>query len=389
MAWSACTWIVTLLVSVCGVHALDDWDQFEIIWQDNFDTLNLSNWQHEVTAWGGGNQEFEVYTPDSANSFVTGGNLHIKPTLLMDNINPLTGQPFGESFMHTGVLNLNQMYGVCTNGDNGGCIRTGTAGNIPPIMSARLRSFERFSFTFGRVVIRAKMPVGDWTWPAMWMLPEDWEYGGWPLSGEIDIIEIIGNRDFRTTGGEHIGIEKMGSTLHWGPSWDQNRYWLTSLHRQNTSNYGDGFHRFIFDWSTNGLRFFVDDEDNALLDVPYPLIDQNPDWVDFWEWGMPWNGGTTNPWAGSSNLAPFDKAFHFVLNVAVGGTNGFIPDGAVNRGGDPNLQKPWSNGDAYTTAMSKFFNSRQNWKWTWDDEGSNADMQIDYIHVYQRKPTKF
>jgi hypothetical protein len=55
-------------------------------------------------------------------------------------------------------------------------------------------------------------------------------------------------------------------------------------------------------------RFFVDDENQALLDVPYPLIDQNPDWVDFWEWGKPWPGGVRNPWTSGSNLAPFDRA---------------------------------------------------------------------------------
>lgn len=76
--------------------------------------------------------------------------------------------------------------------------------------------------------------------------------------------------------------------------------------------------------------------------------------------------------------------FHFILNVAVGGNNGFIPDGCVNRDGDSNYQKPWSNGDSYIDAMLKFYNSRSNWKWTWDSEGDNAAMQVDYIRVYQR-----
>ena len=64
--------------------------------------------------------------------------------------------------------------------------------------------------------------------------------------------------------------------------------------------------------------------------------------------------------------------FHFILNVAVGGTNGFIPDGGVNRGGAPNHQKPWNNSDSYMTAMDKFYSSRENWQWTWDDEGEHA-----------------
>lgn len=376
--------IVTLAVFAGGCQSLQDWDQYALVWQDEFDYLDGNKWQHEVTATGGGNGEFQLYTQDSANSYVRDGKLFIKPTLLADSRNPATGQAYGEGFMQNGVLNVWDLYGTCTNSDNDGCYRTGAAGNIPPTISARLRTYQRFSFLYGRVVISAKMPVGDWLWPAIWMLPEDWVYGGWPRSGEIDIIEAIGNRDLVTTSGEKIGIQKMGSTMHWGPGWDENRFWLTSLPKHDDGwNYGDNFHTFILDWSPNGLRFFIDDENNALLDVPYPLIDANPWWVNFWEWGKPWSAGAVNPWAGGSNLAPFDKNFHFILNVAVGGTGGYIPDGAINRGGNPDQQKPWSNSDWYVTAMQKFYNARNNWKWTWDQEGDNNAMQVDYIRVYQ------
>nr|AAY85742.1 CCF-like protein [Aporrectodea icterica] len=379
MRWTV---VVLCLLIGEGCFAFDDWDQFEIVWQDEFDTLDDKKWQHEVTASGGGNSEFQLYTQDKANSFVRDGKLFIKPTLLVDNINPETDKPYGNDFMKSGVLDVKANYESCTNADNNGCSRTGAAGDIPPVMSARLRSYEKFSFTFGRVVISAKMPVGDWLWPAIWMLPEKWEYGDWPRSGEIDIIESIGNRDFKDTNGGFIGIQKMGSTLHWGPAPDENRFGLTHLSKNDDGrNYGDNFHTFYFDWSPNGLRFFVDDENQALLDVPYPLIDKNPDWVNFWEWGKPWKPETTNPWESGTNLAPFDKAFHFILNVAVGGLNGFIPDGATN-GGE---QKPWSNGDSYVSAMQKFYDARGNWKGTWDDEGDNNAMQVDYIRVYKRK----
>ena len=84
----------------------------------------------------------------------------------------------------------------------------------------------------------------------MWMLPEDWVYGGWPMSGEIDIVEIIGklglneyhihyffitpqgNEDLKIVGtGEDVGIQKMGATTHWGVWWDQNRWYLTTNHK--------------------------------------------------------------------------------------------------------------------------------------------------------------
>ena len=64
---------------------------------------------------------------------------------------------------------------------------------INPIRSARLRSVKSFSFQYGRVEIKAKLPKGDWLWPAIWMLPAHNEYGQWPASGEIDIMESRGN----------------------------------------------------------------------------------------------------------------------------------------------------------------------------------------------------
>lgn len=378
-------WLVPLVALFGFSVAFDDWHTYRLVWQDEFDRLDMGKWQYEVTASGGGNSEFQVYTPSSANSYVRNGALHIKPTVLAESINPRTGAPFGADFMRNGVLDLNYLYGSCTNNDNNGCYRTGNSGNIPPVLSARLRSYQRFSFTYGRTVIRAKMPVGDWMWPAIWMLPENWEYGGWPASGEIDIVESVGNRNYVDRQGQMLGIQKMGSALHWGPRWDQNRYYLSNLPKWSyANNYGDSYHTYILDWSTNGLRFYIDDETNPLLDVPYPLVSQNPTWVNFWEWGKPWAPDVSNPWTQGTNLAPFDKNFHFVLNVAVGGLNGFIPDGGINHGGNPSFQKPWNNYDDYITAMNKFYNRVSDWKWTWDQEGENAALQIDYIRVYQK-----
>lgn len=370
----------------CSV-ALDDWDQYQLVWQDEFDTLDFSKWQHEVTATGGGNYEFQVYTPSSENSYVSDGRLFIKPSLLVDSVNPKTGEPYGETFLTQGVLDIEDLYGACTNPENDGCYRSGTDRNIPPVMSARLRSFERFSFKYGRAVVRAKMPVGDWMWPAIWMLPEDWVYGEWPVSGEIDIIESIGNRDYVDVDGQKVGIQKMGSTLHWGPDRNNNRYYLTSEAKWNyTDNYGDYFHTFILDWSENGISFYVDDENTALLNIPNPLIPANEKWVDFWQFGQPWwPSDLSNPWINGTNFAPFDQGFHFILNVAVGGLNGFIPDNCVNRDGAPTLQKPWNNGDDYVNALNEFNNRKSDWKWTWDLEEDNAAMQVDYIRVYQRK----
>ena len=100
--------------------------------------------------------------------------------------------------------------------------------------------------TYGTIEVRAKMPKGDWIWPgkfqsikfqkmltqcnfyelAIWMLPTDYVYGGWPRSGEIDIVESRGNADF-SCGGNPLGRQLAGSTLHWGPDAGQNRFDLT------------------------------------------------------------------------------------------------------------------------------------------------------------------
>jgi beta-glucanase (GH16 family) len=60
-------------------------------------------------------------------------------------------------------------------------------------MSARITTKQSHHIQFGKVEIRAKLPRGDWLWPALWMLPVDNAYGIWPQSGEIDIMESRGN----------------------------------------------------------------------------------------------------------------------------------------------------------------------------------------------------
>lgn len=100
---------------------------------------------------------------------------------------------------------------------------SGAGGNIiNPIQSAKITTVSSFSIKYGRVEVRAKLPQGDWLWPAIWLLPADNAYGQWPASGEIDIMESRGNLNYPTNLGG--GVESFGSTLHWGPDWSQNGY---------------------------------------------------------------------------------------------------------------------------------------------------------------------
>ena len=146
--------------------------------------------------------------------------LYITPTLLVDEI--------GEAALRNGyTINLwgSMPSNMCTAPYFYGCIRTsGAGGNVlNPIRSARIRTAESFNFKYGRVEVSAQLPRGDWLWPAIWMLPTNNQYGDWPLSGEIDIMESRGNAPGYPPG----GYESFGSTLHWGPIFSENAYYKT------------------------------------------------------------------------------------------------------------------------------------------------------------------
>jgi len=157
---------------------------------------------------GGGNWEFEYYTNNRTNSFVKEDILHLQPSFTEDTIGDV----------RTGSLSLwgGSPADDCTSNQFWGCERSGASGNyVNPIQSARLRTVNSFSMKYGKVDIRAKLPKGDWIWPAIWMLPKHNAYGGWPASGEIDIVESRGNDASCSAGGR----DTFGSTLHYGPGY--------------------------------------------------------------------------------------------------------------------------------------------------------------------------
>jgi len=139
----------------------------------------------------------------------------------------LTEDAIGLSTMQTGSVNIwgGSPADMCTMNAFYGCERSaaGSGNYINPVRSARLRTVGKLEFQYGRVEVKAKLPKGDWIWPAIWLLPANNEYGSWPASGEIDIMESRGNDVSYASGGHN----KFGSTLHWGPDWSNNRYSLT------------------------------------------------------------------------------------------------------------------------------------------------------------------
>lgn len=213
---------------------------YTLIWNDEFSGTNidLSKWSHEVNAWGGGNNELQYYTDRQENSFVKDGYLHI----------------VAQQEEYTG--------------DEGTRYYT----------SARMRTMNKGDWINVRIDVSAKIPFGQGMWPAIWMLPTDWEYGGWPNSGEIDIMEHINSGpeihgSIHTEAYNHrIGTQKSGQTL--------------------VPDANENFHVYSIEWSEDKIDFLVD----------------NVKYFSF-----------ANDKKGDPKTWPFDKRFHLLLNVAVGG----------------------------------------------------------------------
>lgn len=156
----------------------------KLVFEDNFDFLDFTKWRHDITLAGGGNWEFQIYDNNRSTTFTKDGVLNIKPVLTEDKI--------GQQFVRAGYTY--ELWGgspadECTGNFFYGCSRASDGNHyINPVMSGKLTTVNSFSFTYGRVEVKAKLPRGDWLWPAIWCLPRYNEYGEWPASGEIDIM---------------------------------------------------------------------------------------------------------------------------------------------------------------------------------------------------------
>lgn len=147
--------------------------------------------------------------------------------------------------------------------------------------STRLVSRNSGDWQYGYIEVKAKLPQGTGTWPAIWMLPTDWAYGGWPASGEIDIMEHVGYNQGMVYGTVHTKAFNHGIGTQKGDS-----IAVESAHND--------FHVYAIDWSPEKIDFMVDGEIYNTFK----------------------NEGT------GSEAWPFDKPFHLLLNLAVGGNWG-------------------------------------------------------------------
>lgn len=215
-----------------------DW---KLVWSDEFNYKGLPDdkkWGYDVGGSGWGNNELQFYTEkDSTTAFVNNGFLTI-------SANKITKE--------------NRQY-----------------------TSARMVTKTKGDWLNGKIEVRAKLPKGKGTWPAIWMLPTDWEYGGWPESGEIDIMEHVGYQPDTVYGTVHtkafnhsIGTHKTGS------------FFISTPYTE--------FHDYGIEWDQEKIDFFFDGKKY----FSFKNTKKN-----FQEW-------------------PYDKRFHLIMNIAVGGNWG-------------------------------------------------------------------
>ncbi len=212
---------------------------WELVWNDEFDYTGLpdsSKWTHDTAGndWGWGNNEAQFHTDrDSLNSYVSDGTL---------KINAIIKDKEGKKYT-----------------------------------SARLITKGKGDWKYGKVEVKAKLPEGRGTWPAIWMLSSD-DSVKWPDMGEIDIMEHVGHDP-----------DTVFSTVH---TKDYNHLIGTQVgEKMYLPTATEEFHVYSLEWDKNELRSYVDGEEYFIYK----------------------NDGT------GEGAWPFDKPFFLILNLAIGG----------------------------------------------------------------------
>jgi len=144
--------------------------------------------------------------------------------------------------------------------------------------SGRIKTQFKGDWLYGKFEIRAKIPAFKGTWPAIWFLPSDSEYGGWPKSGEMDLMESVGYDPDKTFFTVHT--EAYNHTIN-----------TQKGANTSTTNLSADFHTYTLEWYADSVCMFLDG-------TRYFTFKKE--------------AGTYKQW-------PFDKPFHLLLNLAIGG----------------------------------------------------------------------
>lgn len=212
----------------------------KIVFEDNFDIAGApdpTKWGYDLGAGGWGNGEVQTYTNAAENVIVQGGNLKI------------TAKKLGTGYTST-----------------------------------RLKTEDKYEFTYGKIEVKAKLPVGGGTWPAIWSLGQDYKTNAWPKCGEIDFMEHKGNDP-----------NVIHGTLHYPGNFGANPNTATTT----ITNASTEFHIYKTIWSPTSIQFYVDDK------LFHSFV--------------------------NSASVPFNSDFFLILNVAMGGTFGGAIDPAFTQ----------------------------------------------------------
>lgn len=246
---------------------------WQLVWADEFDgnELDRSKWKPERSCWGGGNNERQCYTDRLRNIRVHDGKLYL--LAYKEKFRGPDRPPEIES--------------------NPGAKRT------QPYTSGKVRTLGLASWKYGKIEFRAKPPARQGTWPAVWMMPSGNHYGGWPLSGEIDILEGVnlGAACPQCEGG--VGENRMISAIHFGDYAPKNKFRDTRVALPSRALPSDDFHIWTLEWGKGLMRFYLDGQQYWELKS------------DDWE--------TASPLAEGKPEAPFDQPFYLMANLAIGG----------------------------------------------------------------------
>ncbi|MEP6343128.1 MAG: glycoside hydrolase family 16 protein [Maricaulaceae bacterium] len=245
------------------------------VWGDEFDApeLDRSKWEPEVSCWGGGNNEKQCYTDRSENIIIEEGVLKLRAQK-----ESISGPKYPQGRADRGPM-LTREYS-----------------------SGKVRTRERASWKYGRIEARIKLPKGQSTWSAFWMLPAGDLYGGWPLSGEIDIMEAV-NLGAKCGDCGSAEVEyRTSAALHFGKASPDNVF-ITDKRALANLAAVDDYHEYAVEWGEGSIHWFVDGEKflSATADDWYS------DAIDKAE----------------NESGPFDQAFYLMFNLAVGGD---LPD---------------------------------------------------------------
>ncbi|XP_076639542.1 beta-1,3-glucan recognition protein 1 [Colletes latitarsis] len=302
----------------------------EVIFEENFNSLNSSQWMVVERFPDAPNDEFVMYMNNEEIVEVKDGALHITPVL--------TDNKYGQGFVRSGNLVLDRCTGEMGTSE---CRRSAVGSQIlPPVISGRLNTKPSFNFMYGNVKIRAKFPRGDWLYPLLTLESANSLNVNRTSYSVVLIGHSFGNPMLRS----HDGIDISGHVLI-GGAFETN---LNQIIHHNTrfnlplrtssKLWSEEYHVYELEWKSGIISVKVDGERYGEQSVP-PL---------------------------------YETPVYLNVALAVGG-HVLFPDASVS--GD--YEKPWRN--VASKALYNFYLAKNNWLNTW--RYSSVGLHVDYIKV--------